>query len=320
LLLTALNLLVGVWSHRLFYYKKLEAIRTAQNPSLLFLGNSLLDTTVDEAALVEAARNPQLKPLNAALGGAQPPEHRLLCEYALRTQPSIRTLIVGFYDFQLTESDHTHVSDLVGNRMVGMDRRFPLAEVASAYGFGPLDDLEIEALRLLPMVANRGNAVAYLDTMRRWRFVEQLRRSMESMSMLHVVPDGILDADGLPVIESADSDSFDVSARSFSDRPDRFNPSYEAIFNDARDAGVNAVILVMPISPFHRATYYSRSSWKDYLAALERLAARRNIRVIDASDWQPQPEDFEDHVHMSRPGGHRFSILLGNELSRDGHQ
>jgi hypothetical protein len=320
LLLTALNLLVGVWSHRLFYYKKLEEIRTARNPSLLFLGNSLLDTTVDDAALVDAARNPQLKPLNAALGGTLPPEHRLLCEYALRTQPSIRTVVVGFYDFQITEPDRTQVSDLIGNRMVGIDHRFPIAEVASTYNFGPLDDMEIEALRLMPMIANRGNALAYLEMMRRWRYVEHLRRSMEAMSMLHVDPDRMIDVDGPPVIEAADFDSFDASARSFIDHPDRFNPSYEAIFDEARGAGVNAVILVMPVSPFHRAAYYSRSSWRDYLAALERLAARRNIRVIDASDWQPQPEDFEDHVHMSRPGGHRFSILLGNELSRDGYQ
>jgi hypothetical protein len=320
LLLTALNLLVGAWTHRLFYYKKLEEIRTARNPSLLFLGNSLLDTTVDNAALVEAARNPRLKPLNAALGGTLPPEHRLLCEYALRTQPNIRTIVVGFYDFQITEPDNTRVSDLVGNRMVGIDQRFPIAEVASAYAFGPLDDLEIQGLRLLPIVANRGNAVAYFEMMRRSRYVERLRRSMESMSMLHVDPNTILDADGLPVIESADFDSFDASARAFIDHPDRFNPSYEAIFDKARDAGVNAVLLVMPVSPFHRAAYYSRSSWRDYLAALERLAARRNIRVIDASDWQPLPADFEDHLHMNRPGGHRFSMLLGSELSREGYQ
>jgi hypothetical protein len=319
-LLILLNALVGVWSHRLFYYKKLEEIRTAQNPRLLFLGNSLLDTTVDEAALVEAARDPQLKPLNAALGGTMPPEHRLLCEYALRTQPGIRTLVVGFYDFQITEPDHTHVSDLVGNRMVGMDRRLPIAEVAAAYGFGPLDDLEIETLRLLPIIANRGNALAYLEMMRRWRYVQQLRRAMESMGMLHVDPDRLVDGDGRPVFESADFDSFDASARSFIDHPDRFNPSYEAIFDKARDAGANAVILVMPVSPFHRATYYSRPAWKEYLATLGRLAAQRNIRVIDASDWQPLPADFEDHVHMSRPGGHRFSILLGNELLRDGYK
>ena len=121
-------------------------------------------------------------------------------------------------------------------------------------------------------------------------------------------------------LSSADSDRFDASARSFSQHPDRFNTSYEAIFGTARDAGVNAVILVMPISPFHRETYYSRASWRDYLSALERLAASRNIRVIDASDWQPQPEDFKDRVHMSRPGGHRFSVLLGAELSRDGYK
>jgi hypothetical protein len=320
LLLTALNLLVGVWSHRLFYYKKLEIIRTAQDPNLLFMGNSLVDQSVDDGALVQAARDPQLKPLNGALGGTRPPEQRLLFEYALRTHPGIRTLVLGFYDFQMTEPDRTQVADLAGNRMVGIDPRFPISEVASVYGFGPVDELEIEALRLLPMVANRGNALAYVEMMRRWRYVEQLRRSMESMGMLHVDHDKNAEANGLPVIESADLDNFDASARTFIDHPDRFNASYEAIFGRASGAGMHVIILVMPLSPIHRATYYSRPLWRDYLSALTKLAARRNIRVIDGSDWQPLPEDFEDHVHLSRQGAHTFSVILGRELSRTAYQ
>jgi hypothetical protein len=320
LTITALNILVSVWSQRLFYFKKLEEIRTAQDPNLLFVGNSLLDHSVDEVALVQAARDLRFKPLDGALGGTRPPEQRLLFEYAERTHPGIRTLVVGFYDFQMTDPDHTQIADLVGNRMVGIDRRFPISEVASAYGFGPLDDMEIEALRLLPIVANRGNALAYLELMRRWRFVEQLRRSMESMGMLHVDPSRILDEDGLPVIESVDVDKFDASARAFIEHPDRFNASYEAIFDRASGAGMSLIIVVMPMSPFHRATYYARPLWRGYLSALEGLAARRNIRVIDASDWQPLAEDFQDHVHMSAQGGHRFSIHLGSELSRTGHR
>jgi hypothetical protein len=316
LLLTALNLLVGVWSHRLFYYKKLEIIRTAQDPNLLFVGNSLLDQTVDEAALAQAGREARLKPLNGALGGTRPPEQRLLFEYAVRTHPEIRTLVVGFYDFQITEPDRTQVADLVGNRMVGIDRRFPISEVSSVYGFGPLDTMEIEALRLLPMAANRGNALAYVEMMRRWRYVEQLRRSMESMGMLHVDLDRNAGADGIPVIESADVDKFDASARSFIEHPDRFNTSYDAIFDEASSTGMSVVILVAPMSPYHRIAYYSRPIWREYVKALANLAARRNIRFIDASDWQPLQGDFDDHVHMSREGGHRFSVLLGTELSR----
>jgi hypothetical protein len=191
---------------------------------------------------------PGLKPLNGALGGTRPPEQRLLFEYAVRTHPEIRTLVVGFYDFQITEPDRTQVADLVGNRMVGIDRRFPISEVSSVYGFGPLDTMEIEALRLLPMAANRGNALAYVEMMRRWRYVEQLRRSMESMGMLHVDPNRNAGADGIPVIESADVDKFDASARSFIEHPDRFNTSYEAIFDEASSTGMSVVILVAHIA------------------------------------------------------------------------
>jgi hypothetical protein len=67
---TAMNLLIGAWSHRLPYRKKLEEIRTARNPNLLFLGNSLLDGHVDENALAAAAKKNgvALNPLNWCSG------------------------------------------------------------------------------------------------------------------------------------------------------------------------------------------------------------------------------------------------------------
>jgi hypothetical protein len=314
LLLTGVNLLVDAWSHRLFYYKKLEAIRLAQNPNLLFLGNSLLDHGVDELALLQAARDGSLKPLDGALGGTRPPEHRLLFEYAVRTHPGIRTLVVGIYDFQITESDRTEIADLNGNRMVGVERRFPLSEVASDYGFGPLDQLELEALRWLPLVANRDNAWQYVDRMRGLRCVMQLRQSMESMGMLPASTNSVGSAYGLPALESANLSEFDTNARAFIEHPDHFNTSYESIFNQAHGAGMKVVIVVMPMSPYHRATFYVRPLWRSYVSLLADLAARRNIRFIDGSDWAPLPEDFGDHVHMNSQGIHNFSIHMGDEL------
>jgi hypothetical protein len=41
---------------------------------------------------------------------------------------------------------------------------------------------------------------------------------------------------------------------------------------------------------------------------------------MDGSDWQPLPEDFDDHVHLSRQGAYRFSAILGGELSRTAYQ
>jgi lysophospholipase L1-like esterase len=48
---------------------------------------------------------------------------------------------------------------------------------------------------------------------------------------------------------------------------------------------------------------------------LVRLANQRGIRVIDAADWCPLQEDFEDNLHMSKAGVAIFSERLARELS-----
>jgi len=128
LTLGAMNLAIGAWSHGLKYVHKLETIRTAHNPNLLIVGNSLLDGHLDEAALAQMASQNGIGfiPVNAAMGASLPPEHLLLFDYAVQNHPGIHTLVLGIYDFQLTAPDHSRLSDLTGNRMVGIDRRFPI--------------------------------------------------------------------------------------------------------------------------------------------------------------------------------------------------
>jgi hypothetical protein len=60
-----------------------------------------------------------------------------------------------------------------------------------------------------------------------------------------------------------------------------------------------------------RELYYARPPWRQYLAALEKLADRRGIRVIDASNWMPSQNDFVDHLHMTQQAAHDFSVRLG---------
>jgi hypothetical protein len=307
LLLVVLNLLIGAWSHKLPYSHKLETIRTAQAPNLLFVGNSLLDSHLDEAALVQTAQPVDFRPLNAALGASEPPEQQLLFDYSAQTHPSIRTVVVGFYDFQLTLPDHTRVGDLTGNRMVGVDRRFPVSQVVAAYSFSSLDQLELEILRQLPMAANRANV---------WKNVELLRRSMESMGMPQAATNSMGRVADFAALESASIDIFEAEACTYLEHPDHFNASYESIFNRAHRAGMQVVIVLMPISPYHRTTFYALPLWRRYEEALTELAQRRGIQVIDASDWLPSPEDFSDHLHMTHQAAHVFSIRLAGPLAQ----
>lgn len=307
LALTALNLLIGAWSHRLPYYHKLEAIRTSQDPNLLFVGNSLLDGHLDEDALVQATPGAHFRPLNSALGASEAPEQQLLFDYAVRNHPGVRTLVLGIYDFQLTAQDHSRLTDLTGNRMVGIDRRFPVSEVAAVYGFGRLDRVELEAMRRLPMAANRSNV---------WKYVELLRRSMGAMGMPHAATNSMGRVDDFASLESGTADIFDTQARSFLEHPDHFNGSYESIFAQAHRAGMKVVVVVMPMSPSHRAIFYARPLWRQYLVALTDLADQRGIRMIDASNWMGTQQDFVDHLHMTQDAARDFSVRLGVELSQ----
>ena len=307
--LAVLNLLMAGWSHRLPYRIKLETIRSAHNPNLLFVGNSLLDHHLDESAFEQAAleRGIHFDPLNAALGASEAPEQRLLFHYAVKMHPGISTLVVGCYDFQLTAPESSRVGDLAGNRLVGIDPRFTFAEVVAAYHFGPIDRAELALLRAFPLAANRGSA---------WKDVELLRRSMASIGMPPVAVNNMGRVDDFAGLEARSPQYFDSQARAFLADGEHFNANYEAIFAQARQTNVKVIIVVMPMSPAHRMVYYARPLWGQYLQAIEKLSAERGIGVIDASQWLPGQGNFVDHLHMTQDASREFSVRLGRELSQ----
>lgn len=306
-MLVALNVAIAALSHRLPYRLKLDAISKAPSPNLLFVGNSLLDHHLDENALVGAAtaKGSHFVSLNAALGASEPPEQRLLFQYAEQQHPEITTLVVGFYDFQLTADKHFDAGDLSGNRMVGIDHRFPVPEVVQAYSFDARNQAELALMRAVPMAANRASA---------WKNVELLRRSMASIGMPTVATNSMGRVEDFSALEAGSAQIFDAQAQAFLADPRHFNASYEAIFAQARKANMRVVLVAMPMSPTHLATYYARPLWSQYLQAFNQLAATDNIQVIDASRWFPGENDFADHLHMTMEAAHVFSLRLGSEL------
>ncbi|MFC5860892.1 hypothetical protein ACFPT7_01140 [Acidicapsa dinghuensis] len=306
--LLLLNCALIQWSHRLPYYKKLEQIRIAQNPNLLFVGNSLLDHHVNETAFEQAAaaHGANWIALNSALGASLAPEQRLLFQYAETCHPTITTVVIGFYDFQLTDTDHSHVADLVGNRIIGVDHRFPLSETAAAYNFGMISRAELELVRSVPMAAYRANA---------WKDVEILRRRMAAVGMPQVAINSMGRVDDFTALEADSTQRFDEEAQTFLAAPERFNVSFEAILAEARQANMHVVLLAMPMSPYHLKRFYSRPSWSAYFSALKRLASTRNIQIVDASTWMPDESDFADHLHLSPQAVSEFSMRLGISLA-----
>ena len=308
IVLVAGNAWIGSWSSRLPYRRKLAEIARAGNPNLLFVGNSLLDGHTDEADLELAAyqRGMILRSLNAALGATQPPEQELLFKDAIQSHPSLRMLVIGAYDLQLTSEPQTRVDDLVGNRMVGIDSRFSMQEVRNAYSFDQGQQLAVELLRTFPLAANRGSA---------WRDVEVLRRRMGQIGMPHLATNSMGRVSDFDALEGGSVEEFDAQIERFLRSNRRFNSSYRAILQEAHDRDMGVVILIMPMSPYHRQTYYSRSSWRTYLEALRQMAAREHVSVIDASGWIPDQDGFVDHLHLAPGAVGPFSTMLGNALA-----
>ncbi len=302
------NELMSRWSHRLPYRRKLVEIAHTSNANLLFVGNSLLDGYIDEAKLESAAyqHGVILRGLNAALGATQPPEQELLFEDAIEHQPSLRTVVIGAYDLQLTSDVPTRVDDLVGNRMVAIDSVFSMREVQAVYRFDPGQKLAVELMRALPLVANRGSA---------WRDVEMLRRRMAQVGMPPVATNSMGRAADFDALEAGSVTKFDEEVQQFLSSQQRFNSPYRSILQQAHDHGLRVVILIMPTSPFHRQTFYARSSWKEYLEALRKMAAEEQITLIDASGWMSDPHDFVDHLHLAPRAVGAFSTTLGATLA-----
>lgn len=307
-LLAAVNLSMIPWSRHLPYVRKLNAIASASQPNLLFLGNSLLDGHVDERAFAEAARScdVRFRSINAALGGTQAPEVRLLFSYAEQHHPELQTLVVGTMDFLLTAPDHSRPADLTGNRMVGLNREIPRKAVFDAYHFDGVQRLQILGLRMFPMAAYRANA---------WRNVELLRRSMSEMGMPKIAANEMGRASDFAALEAASGADFDLQAKEFLGHPYSFNSSFEDVFTKAHENHMRVVIVLMPISPYHRAHFYSRPAWAAYWQALTHLAQGRGVEVVDASDWLPRQAEFVDNLHMSPDGVGIFSQRLGQRLA-----
>ena len=309
--LTALivaNFAMIPWSHRLPYRMKLDRIRVVQDPDIVFIGNSLLDGRLDADALNRGAATAgqAFRVLNAAFVSTSPPDQALLMDYATYYHPTIRTAVIGFEDFQLTEDIRFKPMELTGNHEIAVDSHFPASSVASINQWGLIERAEFRLLRLIPIVANRRNI---------WRNVEILRRSMGSIGMPPEATNSLGRVADFAALEPSSVSSFDEQAQAFIQDHSHFNTSYERVFADAAQHKLKVVLVVMPMSPEHRARFYSRASWQQYIVALRTIAKERDFAVIDASAWMPEQSSFIDAVHMSQRGGSDFSFLLGKQLS-----
>jgi hypothetical protein len=306
--LILINIAMIMWSQRLPYRRKLDNIRRSSSPDLVFVGDSLLDTRVDPAALNRGAarKGGSFFPVNAALVSTLPPDQVLLADYAVQLHPGIKTMAVGVMDFILTKDVRLRPMDLTGNHAVGVFPFFPISMVAQVNQWGSIDRFELRLLRFFPMFANRMNA---------WQYIEVMRRGMAQMGMPPEAKNTLGRVRDMFGLEAASGEEFDQEAQSFLKDPQHFNRSYEIAFAIAQQKKINVVLVIMPMSQEHRTRFYSRASWQQYLRDLLSLAERRRFVVIDASGWLPEQSSFLDGIHMSGEGAIQFSDRLGDQLA-----
>ncbi|HEY4359150.1 MAG TPA: hypothetical protein VGN16_25610 [Acidobacteriaceae bacterium] len=303
------NLATVPWSRRLWYHERLDDIEAAQNPDIVFVGNSLMDARIDTNALntgAAAADGTTFRPLNAALGASAPVDQALMMHYAVDLHPGLRTLVVGFFDFQLTEDVHLRPMELTGTHMIAVDPRFPVSEVAPIYHLDRTEQAQLRLLRAFPLAANRMNA---------WKYVELLRRRLGDMGATAHATNDMGRVEDFAALEAGSDADFDRQAHDFLQNPTHFSASYERVFADAARHNMKVVLVAMPASPAHSERFYTRASWSAYFARIRALAEQRGFIVIDATSWMPRQDEFSDVLHMTFPASSEFSYRLGKELA-----
>jgi hypothetical protein len=271
--------------------QKINAIRQAPDANVLLVGNSTFDWHVDSTAFEHTARlaGENMIPVNAALMATQPEDQYLLFRQGMKN-PGIRAVVIGFYDFQLTNHSSPAVADLTGFRAVAFDSRIDPRDADLTYSFPPAERLKFRIFRLFPLLAYRELALP----------VQQLRDAIRGPS-------------------PPQDDSFAIILKYFSlgGYPRDLNPPMDRIVHESAVRKARVVFVLVPMSPKHRADRYSLPGWRTYVDGMKRWMAAHQCGFIDASEWLPLESDFDDDIHFKRAKAGVFSVLLANALVRD---
>jgi len=288
----AANFAMAKWTARIRGMQKLDAIEAATKANTLVVGNSLLDYTLDEQVFQDTARSASadLIPLNTAISATSAPEHYLLFSRALRLLPGIHTVVIGFYDFQLTAERQVKVSDMGFDRMVAFNPRVPIRDAESIYAFSPQEKLLFRLFRALPLIAFRFNI---------WHPVERLRISLGG-------PEYSMDK----IIEEV----YGYGAAGFHGTVTHLNAPMDRLIRDAQARHCQVIFVLMPMAPRHLKVCYAQPLWQNYQAEVTRVLAEDRCGFIDATTWFPSPDYFKDSIHLNERAVEPLSVKLANAV------
>lgn len=271
---------------------------------VLAVGNSLIaagfNPVVVERRLVNSGRPPIA--VNAGLGASGLIEHLILTRLAFRSH-RVKTLIYGFFDLQLTSDLIQKNSDIIGNRNV---LYYQEPEITLQYArFDLVERLTFQAYRRSALLRERSSI---------WEKVEKLRRAMISVGMPPEETNRFGRRNDFALLEAGDSQTFSLACRKVILSGNLLAAPFRALLQQAKQNGVNIVVVEMPMHPLHLDRYYSVSIWKTVRSQTQAAIEAAGAHYLDASAWVPDSHLFDDHLHLSKEGAKQFSQLLANYL------
>lgn len=305
MVLVAFNLLVRRFALHSVPRQLIQGIESSPRITQLALGNSLMAAGFDAPVFDRYMRPPRSYAFNAGLGASSPVEHLMLLRLAIRHDPAIEQVIYGFFDFQLTEPPAIRNQDLIGNLAASYYLEPGIA--LKYYQMDARDRLEFRVMRLFPMLVERGTL---------WEKIELWRRAVGEIGMPRTMTNQFGRVHDFELLEARSSAAFARQCEESSKPAVGLQAPIAEIIRESRARGAKVVFVEMPMSPYHRETFYRLASWDRYRQKLRGLIDDAGAEYVSASDWIQNPDEFADNLHLAPAGAEDFSRHLALYLRR----
>jgi hypothetical protein len=300
-ILVAFNLLVRHFARNSVPRQLLRQIDAARGITHLAVGNSLIFSDFDPSVFEASMAPAPVVAFNAGLGASGTVEQLMILQRALHDASTVKVVIYGFFDFQLTDVPSATLTDFFGNRAAAFYLDPGLA--LRSYQMSPSDRLAFDLLRHVPMVVERAGI---------WANVERMRREMGEVGMPPAGTNRFGRVADFALLEARSPADF-ASQCTQAQNAGLSKPVLEMIA-DAHARGAQVVIVEMPMHPYHQSHFYALGAWDKYREHLRKLVEAQHATYLNAADWIEDANEFADHLHLAPSGAKDFSARLAVKI------
>jgi hypothetical protein len=165
----------------------------------------------------------------------------------------------------------------------------------------PRDRLAFELLRHVPMFVDRAAI---------WERVERARRAMAQIGLPIVATNRFGQVSDFALLEARSSANFNRQCEHALRETPELSAPVKQIIMQSRLRSARVVVVKMPMSEYHRRTFYSVSGWLQYRDHVRELVEANGATYVAASHWIADQSEFADHLHLAPSGAQNFSRRL----------